>query len=81
MNDVKISKFTAVFEEDPDGGFVVSVPVLPGCLSCGQTFEEAKKNIQEAIGLYLESLKENGDEIPKVSGEPILTTILAPMPV
>lgn len=52
MNEINNLKFTAVFEEDPDGGFVVSIPSLPGCLSNGQTFEEAKKNIQEAIGLY-----------------------------
>jgi predicted RNase H-like HicB family nuclease len=80
MNDSKNLKFTAVFEEDPDGGFVVSIPTLPGCLSHGQTFEEAKKNIQEAVGLYLEVLKEKGEEAPEVSGETILATILAPMP-
>jgi len=81
MNDSKNLKLTAVFEEDPDGGFVVSIPALPGCLSHGQTFEEAKKNIQEAIGLYLEVLKEKGEDVPRVSGETILATILAPMPV
>lgn len=38
-----------IYEEDPEGGFVVSVPVLPGCYSQGDTLEEAEKNITEAM--------------------------------
>lgn len=79
-NEMKVLKFIAVFEEDPDGGFVVSVPAIPGCLSQGKTFEEAKENIQEAISLCLEDMKENGEEIPEIFGQPILTTILTPFP-
>jgi predicted RNase H-like HicB family nuclease len=80
MENINVSKFTAVFEEDPDGGFVVSVPALPGCLSSGQTFEEARKNIQEAITVYLETLKENGEALPETSGETVFATVLAPLP-
>ncbi len=43
-----------LFEQEKDGGYSVSVPSLPGCVSQGDTFEEATKNIQEAIELYLE---------------------------
>lgn len=46
--------YTAVFEEDPAGGYAVWVPELPGCASQGDTLDQAKKNIQEAIELYLE---------------------------
>lgn len=49
-----ILTFNAVFLEENDGGYSVSVPALPGCFSQGDTFEEAVKNIKEAIELYLE---------------------------
>ena len=47
-------EFYAVFEQEEDGGFSVSIPALPGCFSQGDTFEEAKSNIEEAMSLYLE---------------------------
>lgn len=49
-----VLNFNAVFIEEIDGGYSVSVPSLPGCFSQGDNFEEAAKNIKEAIGLYLE---------------------------
>ena len=55
----EILKFNAVFLEEEDGGYSVNVPALPGCFSQGDTFEEAVKNIQEAIQLYLEDEKED----------------------
>jgi len=51
-------EFYAVFEQEENGGFSVSVPALPGCFSQGDTFEEAKSNIEEAISLYLEVMQE-----------------------
>jgi len=47
-------QFDVIFEEALEGGYTVSVPSLPGCISEGETFEEAKKNIIEAIELYLD---------------------------
>jgi predicted RNase H-like HicB family nuclease len=47
-------KYAVILERESDGGFVVSVPALPGCVSQGDTREEAMANIQEAIELYLE---------------------------
>ena len=58
-------KFTAVLERAPDGGFVVTVPVLPGCISQGDTREEAMANIREAMELYIEDCKAAGDPIPQ----------------
>ncbi len=52
----KILEYSVVFEEAEEGGYTAFVPSLPGCISEGDTFEEAKKNITEAIEAYLESL-------------------------
>lgn len=49
--------FIVLFQQEKDGGYSVSVPSLPGCFSQGDNFEEALKNIQEAIELYLEDEK------------------------
>jgi len=50
----KILQYNAIFALETEGGYSVVVPDLPGCISQGDTFEEAKKNIKEAIELYLE---------------------------
>jgi predicted RNase H-like HicB family nuclease len=47
-----------VLEPSDDGGYTAIVPALPGCLSEGDTREEALANIQEAIALYLESIED-----------------------
>ena len=59
----KVLKYTAVFEPEKSGGYSVVIPALPGCISQGETFEEALKNIREAAELYLEDLRQS--EIPK----------------
>lgn len=50
------TEYTVVFQEEKDGGFSVWVPDLPGCASQGETFEEALRNIKEAIELYTEDM-------------------------
>ena len=47
-------KFKVVLEPQEEGGYTVYVPALPGCISEGDTREDALKNIKEAIELYLE---------------------------
>ena len=60
----KAYQYTAVFEPDEKmGGFTVTIPSLPGCISEGDTFEEALRNIKEAASLYLEDLKEEEKDI------------------
>jgi predicted RNase H-like HicB family nuclease len=54
-----------VLEHESENGFVVSVPVLPGCVSQGDTREEALNNIREAIELYVEDCRLAGDPVPK----------------
>lgn len=46
--------FEVIFIPQDNGGYTVEVPDLPGCVSEGETFEDAKENITEAIELYLE---------------------------
>jgi predicted RNase H-like HicB family nuclease len=52
-------------EEDPKAGYSVYCPDLAGCFSNGGSVAEAKKNMTEAIGLHLESLRALGKKIPK----------------
>ncbi|MFH1896130.1 MAG: type II toxin-antitoxin system HicB family antitoxin [bacterium] len=46
-------KYQVLFYPEEEGGYSVTVPTLPGCVSQGDTFEEAVTNIKEAIELYL----------------------------
>ena len=53
----KVYQYTAVFEPNKDGVYTATIPSLPGCISEGDSFEEALKNIEEAAALYLEDVK------------------------
>lgn len=52
-------KLKVVLEPSDDGGFTVFVPALPGCISEGESKEDAIKNIREAIELYLEPVEDD----------------------
>jgi len=52
-------KLKVVLEPSEDGGYTVYVPSLPGCISEGDTIEEALANIREAIELYLEPVEDD----------------------
>ncbi len=65
-------KFRVVIEQDEDGKFIASCPTLPGCWSQGDTRDEAKRNIADAMKGYLESLEEHGDPIPPPINEEII---------
>lgn len=56
--------YTVIFRAEPEGGFTVMVPSLPGCITYGKTLEEARKNVDEAVSLYLEDLDEGNELIP-----------------
>lgn len=57
-------RFSVVLRKAQEGGYWVSVPALPGCVSQGETKREALVNIREAIKLYVEVLREDGKPIP-----------------
>lgn len=54
-----------VFRAEPEGGFTVLVPSLPGCITYGKNIQEAKKMAEEAITLYLEDMVAEGEELPR----------------
>lgn len=62
-------RYTVVLEREPDGGFVVSVPALPGCVSQGDTREEALQNIRQAIELYVEDCIDANEPVPTEAGK------------
>jgi predicted RNase H-like HicB family nuclease len=56
--------YRILLKKEPEGGYTVTVPSLPGCVTYDETIDEAKKMAKEAIELYIESLKAHGEEIP-----------------
>ena len=56
-------KYRVLIEQDEDGVYVAEVPSLPGCISQGETREQALENIREAIAGYLESLEAHGEPV------------------
>lgn len=65
-------KYRVLIEQDEDGGFVAEVPALPGCVSQGETRQEAVANIREAIAGYLESLEDHQEPVPPSIHEEIV---------
>ncbi len=55
-----------------DDAFVTEVPELPGCMTHGQTYEEAIKNVQDAIQLWIDTAKEFGDPVPEPKGKRLI---------
>ena len=62
--------YRVLLKREPEGGYTVTVPSLPGCVTYGDTIEEAVEMAREAIELYLESLREDGEEIPTEEDAP-----------
>ncbi|MFQ5443771.1 MAG: type II toxin-antitoxin system HicB family antitoxin [Nitrospinales bacterium] len=74
-------KYLAFIHTEPDKPYWVSFPDLPGCFTCGDTEEEAKKNIPDALETYLTALKEEGIKVPPPrSEEEIMKTVELPPP-
>ena len=57
-------KYLINLEKNEDGGYTVTVPSLPGCITQGDTWEEAIANTQEAIVGFIETLQDLGKPIP-----------------
>ena len=56
--------YKIMLHKEPEGGYTVLVPALPGCISFGEDVDEAISMAKEAIELYLEELQERGETIP-----------------
>ena len=74
--DMTEYRYTVVFEPAEEGGFIVTVPALPGLVTEGDSLEEAREMAKDAIRGYLESLRKHGEEIPLEQGEPVTERIL-----
>lgn len=73
MKQHHVLNFTVIFTQDEDGVFVADCPAIPGCHSQGDTYEEASKNIEEAIRLCLDVAREDPSyreriEFPQAGG-------------
>ncbi|MBE3093103.1 MAG: type II toxin-antitoxin system HicB family antitoxin [Actinobacteria bacterium] len=69
---MKILNYKILLKKEPEGGFTILVPSLPGCITYGNILDEAIEKAKEAIELYIESLKAHGEEIlvnAKLGGE------------
>ena len=60
----KILRYNAIFDPNPKGGFVITVPKLPGLVVEADTFEDGQKLAKQAINKYLETLQKEGKAIP-----------------
>ena len=61
---MKQRTYRILLNKEPEGGFTVTVPTLPGCITYGETMDEAIANAKEAVELFLESLTAHGEPIP-----------------
>lgn len=61
---LKTINYTAIFKKEPEGGYTVIVPMLSGCVTYGKDLSQAKKMAEEAVGLYIESLRAHKEEVP-----------------
>ncbi len=60
-----MTNFTVVLEEADEGGYTVTVPTLPGCISEGDTYDEALENIKDAIQLYLRAVAKEVQQLKR----------------
>ena len=69
-------RYTVLLTPDPEeGGCTVTVPALPGCITEGDTVEEALANAREAIKCHLEGLAADGEPIPEEQAHPELALV------
>ena len=61
---MKQLNYRILLRKEPERGYTIIVPSLPGCVTYGENIEEAIQMAKEAIELYLESLQAHGEEIP-----------------
>lgn len=63
MTNERTNRYAVIYEWSGEN-FGAYVPDLPGCMSVGDTLDEAERNIREAIELYLDDVRESGEPIP-----------------
>lgn len=73
-------RYTVIFEEAPEGGYVARIPAL-GCTTEGETFEEARDMAEDAIKCYCESLLKHGEPIPEEGQNELVGSISISLPL
>lgn len=69
-------QYTIILEPDlEEGGYTVTVPALPGCITQGDTIEQCIERAREAIAGYIESLEAEGETVPEETERPQLIII------
>lgn len=56
--------YRILMTREPEGGFTVNVPALPGCITYGETIDHAMEMARQAIELYVETLQADGEPVP-----------------
>ena len=74
-------EYPAIFEPAVEGGYNVSFPAFPGCVTFGKNFEEAKEKAQEVLELWLEELAEDGKKIFAIRSRPIIDEVRVSAPI
>lgn len=77
---VKIQNYFAMFEPTEEGGFNVSFPDFPGCVTFGKNFEHAKLMAKEVLELWIEELTSQKQDIPRKVFHPIIDEISVAIP-
>jgi antitoxin HicB len=72
--------YRKIISGDPEEGFLIQVPDLPGCMTAGETEAEAIANLPEAMAVWLESALDHGDPIPEPTPERYAGRVLVRMP-
>ncbi len=73
-------RYTIILDPDPDeGGYTVTVPALPGCITQGDTVEQCIERAKEAIALHIEGLIADGEPVPVEKDRPQVITIDVPV--
>lgn len=70
-----ILEYPAIFYKAEEGGYNVSFPDFPGCVTFGRNFEEAEEKAKEVLELWIEELVANKEEIPFKKSRPIIDEI------
>jgi antitoxin HicB len=65
---MKLLNYRVLFRKEPEGGYTVTVPSLPGCITYGESIDNAVEMVREAIALYVADLKERGEDVPTDDG-------------
>lgn len=72
---MKYLTYRIIIEPDENDTFHGFVPALPGCHTWGETMEETRKNIRDAMAVYIRALQTDGEKIPEDRGVEIIEAI------